>query len=117
MQAIIALTLQHGAAVLVWYPEDISTGHIKIFIRSVKQKQCKDSLNIFNSLMNYWSEVQPGYVSHTSPNYSLEMAANPPPPPTSICPPSPYPVKPSTPGLRLMLNASLTEQYKRLQHL
>lgn len=63
--------------------------------------------------MNHWDgEVHQGHVSHTSANYSPDIAANPHPPRPDICPPRPYPVQPSTLGPKLMLKASLTEQYK-----
>lgn len=70
-------------------------------------------IHFFLAFVNYWGgEVQLGHVSHTSANYSPEMAANPHPPWPGICPPRPYPAQPSTLGPKLMLKASLTEQYK-----
>lgn len=76
---------------------------------------CLDThFNIFFiTFMNYWGgEVQQVRVSHTLANHSPEIAAYPHPPWPGICPPRPYLVQPSSLGPKLMLKASLTEQYK-----
>lgn len=49
---------------------------------------------------------------HISANYSPDVAANPHPLWHDICPPRPYPVQLSNLGSKLMLNASLPQQYK-----